>query len=286
MSVTRRRFLYLSSAALALVPRRGALFAQAQTQAPPKTSFEAIRRGVGIFNGSGGTIGWLSNKDALIVVDSQFPNTAKICLDGLKQKAGRNVDILFNTHHHADHSGSNAKMQALGAQVVASAQARQHMVDGNQPGLPSVTYDGRASLFLGGKRVELYHFGRAHTSGDTVVLFPAQRVLAAGDLFTVGNDTPQLVDYPGGGSAKDWPATVDRVLQLEFDNVVPGHGMVVDKAAMRTFRATAERLKNRVHEMIVKKASRDDITKMLKAEFSYADFHINASLDGLLVELR
>jgi glyoxylase-like metal-dependent hydrolase (beta-lactamase superfamily II) len=86
---------------------------------------------------------------------------------------------------------------------VASQQARDHMVDGNQPGLPDITFSGKASLFLGGKRVEMYQFGRAHTSGDTVVLFPAQRVLAAGDMFTVGADTPQLVDYPGGGSAKD-----------------------------------------------------------------------------------
>ncbi len=100
MSVTRREFFYLSSAAIAVLPRRGALFAQAPAPAPPPTSFEAIRRNVGIFNGSGGTIGWLSNKEALVVVDSQYANTAKICLEGLKQRAGRSVDILFNTHHH------------------------------------------------------------------------------------------------------------------------------------------------------------------------------------------
>ena len=123
-------------------------------------------------------------------------------------------------------------------------------------------------------------------SGDAVVLFPAQRVLAAGDLFTTGADTPQLVDYPGGGSAKDWPLTVDNVLKLDFDTVVPGHGTVVDKTAMRTFRTSTERLKNRVHELLQKKASRADVEKMLRAEFSYADFHITASLDGLLNELR
>lgn len=257
-------------------------------QEPAKLSVQKLRDDIFVIRNEfvpGNTTVMVTN-EGVVLVDDKFDIDHANILAQLKTFTSQPIKYVINTHHHADHSGSNAKMQALGAQVVASQQARQHMVDGNQPGLPSVTYDGHASLFLGGKRVELYHFGRAHTSGDTVVLFPAQRVLAAGDLFTVGNDTPQLVDYPGGGSAKEWPATVDRVLQLEFDNVVPGHGMVVDKAAMRTFRATAERLKNRVHEMIVKKASRDDITKMLKAEFSYADFHINASLDGLLVELR
>ena len=228
----------------------------------------------------------LITSEGVVLVDDKFPQDADNILAMVKTVTNQPVRYVINTHHHGDHSGSNAKMQAMGVQVVASQQARDHMVDGNQPGLPNMTFNGHASLFLGGKRVDLHYFGRAHTSGDTVVLFPAQRVLAAGDMFTVGADVPELVDYPGGGSAKEWPATLDRVLTLDFDTVVPGHGMVVDKAAMRAYRATAERLKNRVHEMIVKKASREDIAKMLRAEFSYADFHINASLDGLLVELR
>ena len=77
-----------------------------------------------------------------------------------------------------DHSGSNAKMQAMGVQVVASQQARDHM--GTQSArLPNVTFNGHASLFSG-KRVDLHHFGRAHKT-ETRWCFPAQRVLLAGD---------------------------------------------------------------------------------------------------------
>jgi glyoxylase-like metal-dependent hydrolase (beta-lactamase superfamily II) len=257
-------------------------------QEPAKLSVQKVRDDIFVIRNDyvPGNTTVMVTSEGVVLVDDKFDIDHANILAQLKTFTNQPIKYVINTHHHGDHSGSNARMQALGAQVVASSQARQHMVDGDQPGLPTVTFDGHASLFLGGKRVDLYHFGRAHTSGDTVVLFPAQRVLAAGDMFTVGNDTPQLVDYPGGGSAKDWPSTVDRVLQLEFDSVVPGHGTVVDKAVMRTFRNTAERLKNRVHEMIGKKASREDIAKMLRAEFSYADFHLQASLDGLLVELR
>jgi len=257
-------------------------------QEPAKLSVQKLRDDMFVIRNDyvpGNTTVMVTN-EGVVLVDDKFDIDHANILAQLKTFTNQPIKYVVNTHHHGDHSGSNAKMQALGAQVVSSQQAREHMVDGNQPGLPNVTIDGHGTLFLGGKRVDLYQFGRAHTSGDVVVLFPAQRVLAAGDMFTVGADTPQLVDYPGGGSAKEWPATVDGVLRLDFDTVVPGHGMVVDKAAMRTFRGTAERLKNRVHELIVKKASRDDIIKMLKSEFSYADFHINASLDGLLVELR
>ena len=224
--------------------------------------------------------------EGLILVDDKFEIDHATILAELKKISSQPVKYVINTHHHGDHSGGNAKLQALGAQVVTSWQARQNMVDGKQPGLSNITIDNRASLYLGGKRVDLFYFGRGHTNGDIVALFPAQRVLAAGDLFTIGDTTPELVDYPGGGSAKQWPQTIEGVLSLDFDQVVPGHGTVGTKADMRKFHDTSIRLKDRVHEMIVGKKSKDEIAKMLTAEFHYADFHLGMSLDGLLVELR
>jgi glyoxylase-like metal-dependent hydrolase (beta-lactamase superfamily II) len=224
--------------------------------------------------------------EGVIMVDDKFEIDHANILAELKKITNQPVKYVVNTHHHGDHSGDNAKLQAMGAQVVTSWQARQHMVDGKQPGLSNITFDGKSSLHLGGKRVDLFYFGRGHTNGDIVALFPAQRVLAAGDLFTIGDSTPQLVDYPGGGSAKEWPQTIQGVLGLDFDQVVPGHGPVGTKADMRKFYDTSNRLKTRVHEMIVGKKSKDEISKMLRDEFHYADFHLGMSLDGLLVELR
>jgi len=224
--------------------------------------------------------------EGVILVDDKFEIDFDNIVAEVKKITNQPVKYVINTHHHGDHSGSNAKMQALGAQVVTSWQARQNMVDGKQPGLSNITIENRASLYLGGKRVDLFYFGRGHTNGDIVALFPAQRVLASGDLFTIGDTTPELVDYPGGGSAKQWPQTIEGVLSLDFDQVVPGHGTVGTKADMRKFHDTAVRLRTRVHDMIVEKKSKDEIAKMLTAEFHYADFHLGMSLDGLLVELR
>jgi len=224
--------------------------------------------------------------EGVILVDDKFEIDFDNILAEVKKITNQPVKYVINTHHHGDHSGGNAKLQALGAQVVTSWQARQNMVDGKQPGLSNITIDNRASLYLGGKRVDLFYFGRGHTNGDIVALFPAQRVLASGDLFTIGDTTPELVDYPGGGSAKQWPQTISGVLSLDFDRVVPGHGTVGTKADMRKFYDTSVKLKDRVHEMIVAKKSKDEIAKMLTAEFHYAEFHLGMSLDGLLVELR
>ena len=96
-------------------------------------------------------------------------------------------------------------MQQLNAVVVASEQAVDNMFEARQPGIPTVAVERHAHIYLGGKSVEIYHFGRAHTNGDVVVLLPRRSAsLAAGDMFTYGDATPELVDYSGGGSSKEW----------------------------------------------------------------------------------
>jgi glyoxylase-like metal-dependent hydrolase (beta-lactamase superfamily II) len=170
--------------------------------------------------------------------------------------------------------------------VISTEEARQNMIDGKQPGLPSVTFEHHASLWLGGKEVEMYRFGRAHTNGDAVVLFPAQRVLPAGDMFTYGDDVPELIDYAGGGSGKEWTSTLDSALKLNFDRVVPGHGNVTTRAEMQKYRQSTLNLRNRVHEMIAQKKTKADVEKMLRSDFHFADLHIARSLDGLMVEMQ
>src|SRR5262245_13470531 len=228
----------------------------------------------------------LITNDGVVLVDDKFEVDFNNIVAELKKVTDKPIKYVINTHHHGDHSGSNAKMQAMNVQVVASEQARQNMVDGNQPGLPVVVFEHHAHIYLGGKNVELYHFGRAHTNGDVVVYFPAHRTLAAGDMFTFGDATPQLIDYAGGGSAKEWTSTLDSVLQLDFDAVVPGHGNVTNKQEMRKVRDSTLALRNRVHELVAQKKTRDDIAKMLTAEFHWAELHLARGLDGVIAEAQ
>jgi cyclase len=228
----------------------------------------------------------LITNDGVVLVDDKFEIDHDAIMAELKKVTSQPIKYVVNTHHHADHSGGNAKMQQMSAQVVASEEARENMVDGMQPGLPTMVFEHHAHIYLGGKNVELYHFGRAHTNGDVVVLFPADRALAAGDMFTFGTDVPELIDYSGGGSAKGWTKTLDSALQLDFDAVVPGHGNVTTKQEMRKFRDATLALRTRVHEMIVQKKTRDDIAKMLQAEFHWAQLHLDLGLDGAIAEMK
>src|SRR5215467_14278920 len=228
----------------------------------------------------------LVTNEGVLLVDDKFEIDYPNIVAEVKKLTNQPIKYVINTHHHADHSGSNAKMQAMNVQVIASEQARENMVDAKQPGQPAMTFDRRAHVYIGGKNVELYHFGRAHTNGDVVVLFPAQRTLAAGDMFTYGDDVPELIDYAGGGSAKEWTSTLDSALQLDFDNVVPGHGPLVKKPEMRKFRDSTLRFRNRIHELVTQKKSRADIEKVTRTEFHWADLHVMLSLDGAIAEMQ
>lgn len=220
----------------------------------------------------------------VVLVDDKFEIDHDSVMAELKKITNQPVKYVINTHHHPDHSGGNARMQQMNAVVVASEQAVANMVEAKQPGLPTIAVEHHAHIYLGGKNVEMYHFGRSHTNGDVVVLFPAQRALAAGDMFTYGDATPELIDYSGGGSSKEWTSTLDSVLQLDFDAVVPGHGAVTTKSEMRKFRDSTLKLRTRVHDLVVQKKSRDDISKMLQSEFHWGELHLMRSLDGVIVE--
>lgn len=228
----------------------------------------------------------LVTSEGVVLVDDKFEVDHAGILAALKTVTNQPIKYVVNTHHHADHSGSNARMQQMNVQVVASEEARENMMLGKQPGLPNIVIEHHAHIYLGGKTVELYHFGRAHTNGDVVAYFPAQRTLAAGDMFTFGDATPELIDYSGGGSAKEWTRTLDSTLMLDFDTVVPGHGTVTTKQEMRKFRDSTVTLWTKVHDMLGQKKTRADIEKMLRTDFHWADLHVARSLDGLLAEAQ
>ncbi len=120
--MNRRQFLAISSATVAAGPLRTLLGAQA-AQPAPQPRFENIRRNVGYFTARGGTIGWLSSKDALVTVDTQYLDTAKVCVDGLRERAGgRGIDVAFNTHHHGDHTSGNPIFKAAAKRLVAQVR--------------------------------------------------------------------------------------------------------------------------------------------------------------------
>lgn len=88
---------------------------------------------------------------------------------------------------------------------------------------PNVTYSDTMTIHKGGREVQLHFLGRGHTGGDTMVLLPDERIVFTGDFMLGAPEAPRL-PFMGDGFVDEWPASLGRLKELEFDTIVPGHG--------------------------------------------------------------
>jgi glyoxylase-like metal-dependent hydrolase (beta-lactamase superfamily II) len=248
VTITRRQFVSTSSLSLAAVGlTRVPLFGQTPAaQAPPVTKFEEIRRGVGIFTGVGGTIGYLLTNDGGIAVDSQYMQTGEICVAGLKQKAPKGLELLINTHHHADHTGGNPAFKPIVKKILAHENcvtwqrkvAEQAGASAQPQVYADATFTKTWQVDFGGESIDVRHHGPGHTSGDAIVFFSKANVVHGGDLLF--RRVHPRVDGPAGASVVNWVATLDKMLSAHDNGTafVFGHGkdgVVLGKKADVTY---------------------------------------------------
>src|ERR1700722_9368617 len=229
-------------AAAVLAPAQQPPAPTAGGRGPPQPeAIQQVKPGLYMITGAGGNTTVRVTSQGLIVVDGKLPGQANYdaLLTLIKGVSDQPVKYLIVTHHHADHTGNNQRFLDAGVQVVAHENLKKNLLtyEANpKPAPPSVTYDGaQYTVTLGDVKVELHHFGRAHTSGDTVVYFPDLKVVAVSDVVTTGKTGP-LIDYAGGGSATDWTNVLAGILALDFDAAIPGNGDVLTKADVQAYK--------------------------------------------------
>jgi glyoxylase-like metal-dependent hydrolase (beta-lactamase superfamily II) len=234
--------------------------------------------------GDGGNVAVYITNEGVIVVDDKFEYDFNDIMAKIKSVTAQPVKYVLNTHHHGDHTGSNAQFPQA-TEIISTANARKNMIDGKQPGAPRVVFTDETDVFLGGKQVQMRYFGRGHTNGDAMVYFPALKTLHTGDL--VAGSSP-LIDYAGGGSLKEWAATLDGAMKIDFDTMIPGHGPVGKKADMLTYRNNVEKLRVEVSDMLRQNKSRDEIAKVVQDKYGWAPtgLQFQRGFDGMLVELK
>ena len=214
--------------------------------------------------GNGGII---VTDEGVVLIDTDVRTvdrvTALIC--GLTKQP---VKYLINTHHAFDHSSANCIWAAQGTTIIGSRSCREAMIDHGElnfrrwtdrvpevgallkekaitVALPQLTFEHDMQLHLGGKTIELSHYGHAHSPGDSIIYLPEDQVLFGGDLLWVGF-FPNVREANVPNQIK----VVDRILSLPVRYYVPGHGSVT---ADRNEIVTMRDFMSSVHELIVEK---------------------------------
>jgi len=234
MSLSRRSFVQSSALALATAALDWrTLLAQGIPTLQPD-ALTLVRGSVGTFTGRGGTIGWHIDLSSAVVIDSQFPDTARTCLDAVRARTGaRPLDYLVNTHHHGDHTGGNGVFRPAATKILAQANvprlqreafaravqsAAQNAASGAAPpGAPApaepvvadTLFDTTWREPVGSEVMALRYYGAAHTAGDAVVTFEKANVVHVGDL--VFNRRHPVIDRPGGASIAHWIVVLEGV---------------------------------------------------------------------------
>lgn len=223
--MTRRDFLHRSLLAAGTLGAGVRTLAQNPAAAAPATAkpgaagseFTPLRRGVSTFAGRGGTIGTLVTPGLALVIDTQFPDSVVACFDGVRKLAGREADLIINTHHHGDHTAGNVTARQrgirriVGHERVPELQRAWAATRNPAPAVevPNETFSQRWRLDAGDEAVAAEHLGPAHTGGDIIVRFEQANVVHMGDL--VFHRLIPVIDRPGGASIKGWIRVLEDV---------------------------------------------------------------------------
>jgi cyclase len=226
---------------------------------------EKVSDGLYVLFGRGGNIAVSVGDDGVLIVDDQFPQMMPKIEAAIRGVGGASIDFVINTHWHFDHADGNLALGPAGTNIVAQENARTDMAKGGvvnmvrskygQPpypkdALPKITYDESMYMHYNGERIDLLHFGPAHTTGDTAVIFRGHNAVHMGDVFN--NTGYPFIDADSGGDIDGMIIFCQAALdQLDSDTlVIPGHGAVTGYATMKAYIEMLTTVRDRVAKMI------------------------------------
>ncbi len=213
-------------------------------------------------DGQGGTIGVLAGPDGVFMVDAQFAPLSEKIMAAIKQISDGRIRFLVNTHVHGDHTGGNENFGKAGVTILARENLRMRLEKPNPgangapgvptppAGLPVITYDSPITIRMNGEEVRMIPAPKAHTDGDTFVKFVNADVIMTGDFY-------RSIQYPNidranGGSLPGLVDALNAVIANAGPNtkIVPGHGPVVNRAAVTAHRDMVIALRDKVATLV------------------------------------
>jgi len=239
-----------------------------------------------IRNQFAGNITVIVGDEGVVLVDTKMAQDHAGVVEFVRSVTAAPIKYVIDTHMHPDHVGGNPPLADIGATIIASENARRLMDEREQPGLPNITLTDTMRVYLDDMPIDLHYFGRGHTDGDIVVSLPTEDVIITGDLFALYGPYRAVIDYTAGGSLRDWTRTLQRMLVLDFETVIPGHSGVTDRANVEGYVEYLTATQDMVRAMNAQGRSRDEVQAMLRSEFDWGNLEFQVGLDGVIVEMQ
>jgi glyoxylase-like metal-dependent hydrolase (beta-lactamase superfamily II) len=254
--------------ALAMMIGIGALATLAAAQqGPPPSPFTVNSLKDGVYwtqGGSGGNTGFIIGKDGVIVFDAKTtPGSAKEMLAAIAKITPKPVTHVIISHSDGDHVNGLSGFPK-GLTIIAQENCKKEMIaskDSKFPApqdyLPTQTYDKNLALTIDGVKVQLFHWVPAHTSGDTVMYLPDEKIAFGGDMVDLTQFA--LMHAQKGGNSAGWIETMKGIIALNADTYVSGHGGLQTKAALQERLAAVEARRAKIAEMVAAGKSLDEV---------------------------
>ena len=202
---------------------------------------QKITENLYLFFGLGGNIAVSIGDDGVLIVDDQIPSLIPKIKDAIKEIGGGDLVYTINTHWHFDHAEGNLALDPKITKIISQSNAREYMAKGglidmvanriNQEpypdyALPVITYENGMTLYFNNEEIEIDHFGPAHTSGDSAVIFHNQNAVHYGDVFVT--EGYPFIDVSSGGSIDGIINFLSKSLtKLKPGAIIlPGHGEI------------------------------------------------------------
>lgn len=238
-----------------------------------------LSQNVGVFTEQGGTIAFHTSPSGIVVVDSQFPDPAKHLITALKSLTNNTpLNLLINTHHHADHTGGNIAFKGFVNHSVMHENAAINLKKVAEDALktgkevsesypPDITFKNEWEYQIDKNEIKVYYFGPGHTNGDALIHFENDNIVHVGDL--VFNRRFPYVDKTAGANIKSWISVLDKAVK-KFDSqtqFVFGHALdpiqiVGNQKDVKAFKNYLERLLDYVDKGIKAGKTLEEISKI------------------------
>jgi cyclase len=226
---------------------------------------EKISDNIYIVKGGVANTGFVVGKKEVAAIDAEMTaDSAQKMIDEIKKVTSKPLTRIILTHSDGDHVNGLAGFPK-GLEIIANAQAKNEMAEAFkapnaqalQAYLPTRIFTDKMKVDLAGERIQLLHFGPAHTSGDAVVFFPARKLVFVGDLVFIERDP--LIHRQKGGTSTGLIKTLKALLALNADRYVPGHGSIAAKSDIEAEMKSLQEKQDKIRSLIKEGKSLDEI---------------------------